>query len=68
MSFFKKKDQKNVIDLIVRSKVIFKFISKKRLLILLNKKSKHITHTESKLLFACLNVTILEQLIYKKSI
>ena len=33
-------------------------------MILLN--GKYITHTESKLLFACLNVTILEQLIYKK--
>ena len=68
MSFFKKKDQKNVINLIAGSKFIFKFISKKKLLNLLEKKSKNITHTESKLLFACLNVTILEQLIYKKSI
>ena len=62
-SFFNRGDYTKVIKKILASNLIFKFVVKEKLKELLNKKSADISHIESKLLFACLNVAVLENTI-----
>lgn len=62
-SFFNRGDYTKVIKKILASNLIFKFVVKEKLKKLLNKKSADISHIESKLLFACLNVAVLENTI-----
>jgi len=64
-SFFNKKDLGIIIKIILQSKIIFKFINKNAICKLLMTREKNISHAESKLLFACLNLSILEKIIKK---
>ncbi len=60
-SFFKKKDFNKVKKYLKSSQLLKKFLKYKNFLSLLKKEETHITHEESKFLFMCLNLAILEK-------
>ena len=64
-SFFNIKDFRRVKSYISKSKIISRILKKKQITNLLSLEPSEVKHNESKLLFACLNFSILENVISK---
>ena len=65
-SFFGKNDMKKIKVYLKKSKILNIHLNKKKFLELIDKEDKLITHEESKFLFLCLNLSILEKKFFNK--
>lgn len=66
-SFFNKNNMKKIKFYLKKSKILRKNLKTKEFTNLIKKKDKKITHEESKFLFICLNIAILEKNIIKNN-
>jgi asparagine synthase (glutamine-hydrolysing) len=66
-SFFKKQDMKSIKFYLKNCKVLKEFLKNKNFAYLINKKNNLITHEESKFLFICLNIAVLEKSVMSKA-
>ena len=65
-SFFGKNDMKKIKIYLKNSRILNKHLKKKNFFKLIEKEDKLISHEESKFLFLCLNLSILEKKIFSK--
>ena len=65
-SFFGKNDMKKIKVYLKKSRILNTHLNKKNFLKLIDKEDKLITHEESKFLFLCLNLSILEKKVFNK--